>query len=181
MAVYEFPAVPGAPMPAPAEVMREFARFGLPQTGIRVEPHRDMLRLSGTVEDPETHERLLLAIGNMPGVGRVDDRLTHLREAPLLGTLGAFADLPAGAASTEMAEAMVHEAAPGRSHADMLGPAGSAFHTVRPGESLDDIARLHHGDATAALRILHANRPMLTRADALQPGMVVRVPHLGRG
>ncbi len=180
MAIYEFPAEPGVPMPRAADVMRELARFDLPRSGIRVEPEGDMLRLGGTVEDPETHERVLLAIGNLPGVGRVDDRLTHLREAPLFGTLGAFADLPPGAASTEMAETMVHAAAPGRGHRDLLGPAGSAFHTVRPGESLDDIARLHHGDATAALRILHANRPMLTRADALKPGMVLRVPHLGR-
>src|SRR5690606_36419867 len=122
------------------------------------------------------------ALGSLPGVARLDDRLRHLRESDLFGTLGSFARLPPGAASSDMAEEMVHDAAPGRGHNDdMLGPAGSALHVVRPGETLDDIARLHRGDAAGGLRILHANRPMLERVDGLKPGMVLRVPPLPRG
>ncbi len=176
MAIYEFPAASGAAIPSAAAVAAELARLDLPAAGVHAETRGETIRLTGTVADPETHERVLLAVGNMPGVGRVDDRLAHAREAPLLGTIGDFANLPPGAAGTDMAEEMVHDASPERIHADMLGPAGSAFHIVRPGESLDDIARLHHGDAVGGLRILHANRPMLQRAEEVKPGMVLRVP-----
>jgi nucleoid-associated protein YgaU len=176
MAIYEFPMASGAALPSEAAVAAELTRLELPAAAVHAEARGDTLRLTGTVADPDVHERVLLAVGNMPGVGRVDDRLAHAREPPLLGTLGDFANLPPGAASADMAEEMVHDAGPERIHADMLGPAGSAFHVVREGETLDDIARLHHGDAIGALRILHANRPMLQRAEDVTPGMVLRVP-----
>ncbi|MBW8268453.1 LysM peptidoglycan-binding domain-containing protein [Caldovatus aquaticus] len=171
------------PLPGAARIAAILARLGLSPAEVRAEPaETGTLRLSGEVPDAETHEKLLAALASLPGVARLDDRLTERRAPSLLDTFGAFARLPPGAAATDMAEEMVHEAAPGRRHADpILGPAGSALHVVQPGETLDDIARLHHGDATAALRILSANRPMLERAEALAPGMVLRVPPLPRG
>ncbi|GGG50736.1 hypothetical protein GCM10010964_42500 [Caldovatus sediminis] len=171
------------PLPGAARIAATLAQLGLSPAEVRVEPvETGMLHLSGEVPDAETHEKLLVALASLPGVARLDDRLTERRAASLLDTLGAFARLPPGAAATDMAEEMLREAGPGRRHADaMLGPAGSALHVVRPGETLDDIARAHDGDATGALRILHANQPMLERADALRPGMVLRVPPLPRG
>jgi nucleoid-associated protein YgaU len=157
------------PLPGAQRIAATLAPLGLAPAEVRVEPvETGMLRLSGEVPDAETHEKLLAALASLPGVARLDDRLTERRASSLLDTLGAFARLPPGAA--------------GRCHADpVLGPAGSALHVVQPGETLEHIARAHGGDATGALRILHANRPMLERADALRPGMVLRVPPLPTG
>ncbi len=186
MPIYEFP-VRGdretLPPPEAAQIKAVLAQLGLSEAEVQVEPlGKGGLHLTGIVLDGDMHEKLLVALGNLPNVAFVDDHLAQRRTSPLLDTLGAFARLPPGTVTTEMAEEMVHDAAPGRRHNDdMLGPAGSALHVVRPGETLDDIARAHHGDAIGALRILHANRPMLERADALKPGMVVRVPPLPLG
>jgi hypothetical protein len=184
MPIYVFRSGSDAlPLPGAQRIAATLAPLGLAPAEVRVEPvETGMLRLSGEVPDAETHEKLLAALASLPGVARLDDRLTERRASSLLDTLGAFARLPPGAAATEMAEEMVHAAAPGRCHADpVLGPAGSALHVVQPGETLEHIARAHGGDATGALRILHANRPMLERADALRPGMVLRVPPLPTG
>lgn len=179
MAVYEFPASGGGAMPGVEEVTAELRRLGLPDAGVTVETEGDAIRLHGKVPDPETHEKILLAVGNLPAVGRVDDRLTHARESSLLGGLAGFAHLPKGAAAADMAEEMVHDAGPEHTHADPLGPAGSSFHTVAEGETLDTIAQRHYGDRDAMLRILEANRPMLTGIGAVRPGMVLRVPARG--
>jgi nucleoid-associated protein YgaU len=183
MPFYEFPGEGEAAPPGAVEIEATLAQLGLAVAELRVEPvEAGMLRLSGTVPDAVTHEKLLAALASLPGVARLDDRLTERRASPLLDTLGAFARLPRGAAAAGMAEEVVHEAGPGGRLTDgMLGPAGSALHVVRPGETLDDIARMHYGDATGALRILQSNRPMLESADALRPGMVLRVPPLPRG
>jgi nucleoid-associated protein YgaU len=175
MAIYDFPAGGGS-LPRPDQVIAELRRHGLPTANLRAEAVSEAIRLTGTVPDPEAHERVLVAVGNMPGVERVDDRLGHAHGASLFGAIGGFAHLPPGAAATDMDEDMVHEADPARVHADPLGPAGSSFHTVMEGETLDSIAQRHYGDRNAILRILEANRPMLSGAAALRPGLVLRVP-----
>jgi len=176
MPIYEFDGNSAARPPDKAAVAQELGRLGLPGQAVEVTIEDGAVILAGTLPDPETHEKVLVAVASLPGVGRIDDRMTHAREASLLDNLGSFAHLPPGAAAADMAEEMVHEADPSRVHADPLGPAGSSLHAVRPGETLDSIAQRHYGDRDAMLRILDANRPMLQGAGALRPGMVLRVP-----
>jgi nucleoid-associated protein YgaU len=177
MPTYEFPGHDKARPPGPAQIQSELQRLGLPAGQLHVEALEDgALRLSGAVPDPDAHERILVAIANMPGVARVEDRVRNTHGSSLLDSLGSFAHLPPGAAATEMAEDMVHEADPSRVHADPLGPAGSSLHTVQPGETLDSIAQRHYGDRDMMLRILDANRFILHGPGGLRPGMVLRVP-----
>lgn len=183
MAIYEFPAHAGQPTglpkdsrPAPSagEIRTELQRLGLARDSLGIEAAGDTVLLTGKVPDAATHERVLIAVGNMPGVAAVDDRLTQDHYPSLLDALSSFAHLPPGTQSSEMAERMVHEARAGQK--SVLGPAGSVFYTVRPGDTLDEVARHWYGDGNAALRILDANRPVLGPGMTLRPGSVIRLP-----
>jgi nucleoid-associated protein YgaU len=175
---YRFPvdaglASAGTP-PTAAAVLARLDALGLPHPGVEVQVAGDAVRLTGQVPDGATRERLVLAAGNLRGIGLVDDQLTTAETPGLLDTLGSFARLPPGSAGTAPAAEAVHEARtePG----ERFGAGGSLFHTVAPGETLESIAERHYGDAAAARSILEANLPMLGEAQAVAPGIVLRLP-----
>jgi nucleoid-associated protein YgaU len=178
MTTYRFPAEAGAAIaggPPTANAITEVLdRFGLPAAGLRILRRGSAATLEGSVPDDATRERVVLAVGNLQGIGQVDDRLTVAKPSGLLDTLGGFARLPAGAVSADSAEAVMHRAAP--EPGTVFGPAGSLLHTVQPGETLVDIARRHYGGPGETRRILDANAPILADAGALRPGMVLRLP-----
>ncbi|MCO6417450.1 LysM peptidoglycan-binding domain-containing protein [Siccirubricoccus sp. KC 17139] len=175
---YLFPAEagigPAGALPSTEAVLARFAALGLPHQGISARLKGDCLTLEGEVADGEARERLVLAAGNMPGIAAVDDRLAPRHTPSLLESLGSFARLPAGSASTAAAEETVHAAQP--EPGERFGAGGSLFHTVAPGETLEAIAARHYGDARRAVAILEANQPMLSGPDAVRPGVVLRVP-----
>jgi len=176
MPSYRFPVDAGRRLTdaTPKAITAELDRLGLPHEGVHISRQGDSVSLDGKVKDADVAERLVLAIGNLQGVGRVQDRLGHGHKPSLFDTLGAFAHLPAGAASTEAAETAVHAAKPEpETH---FGPGGSLFHTVQPGETLAEIAARHDPGRDAEMRLLAANAPILPDAAALRPGMVVRIP-----
>ena len=124
--------------------------------------------------DDATRERIVLAVGNLAGIGRVEDRLTVAAGRSFLAGLGAFARMPAGSAAMEAAERTVHRATP---EADAgYGPGGSMLYIVQPNETLEAIAARHYRDTAAAGWVLESNAPVLAHAGALQPGMVLRLP-----
>lgn len=187
MTTYHFPADAGASLPAdgpsgkaapgPSAIATYLERLGLPHAGLRIARRGDAVRLEGGVPDPATRERVVLAVGNLRGVGRVEDRLVVDQPAPgLLDGLAAFGRLPAGAATLATAGEAVHRSEP--EAGTVFGPGGSLLHTVQPGESLAAIAARHYdGEAAAAeRRILEANAPVLADAVAVRPGIVLRLP-----
>jgi nucleoid-associated protein YgaU len=182
MTTYHFPADAGASLPsedpagAPAAIAAHLDRLGLPHDAVRITRRGEAVRLEGGVPDAATRERILLAVGNLRGIGRVEDRLVVDQPAPgLLDGLGAFGRLPAGAANLAAARDALHHAEP--EAGTVFGPGGSLLHTVQPGESLAEIAARHYGDAPdAEARILEANAPVLRDAAAAQPGLVLRLP-----
>jgi nucleoid-associated protein YgaU len=178
MPTYHFPIEAGEPpqeggLTAEAIATR-LERFGLPASALRVACEEGRVVLEGEVPDEATQERIVLAVGNMQGVERVEDRMVPAKRAGLLKAFGGLAHLPTGAANLNAGEAEVYRARPEPGTA--FGPAGSLFHTVQPGETLDDIARRHFGSTTEALLIREANAPMLAGTREVQPGLVLRLP-----
>jgi hypothetical protein len=173
MPSYDFPAEAGLPAPgaAPEAIASHLDRLGLPHGGIRISRQGETVTLEGQVPDGDAAELLVLAAGNLQGVARVVDKLAPAHTPGLLDSLGAFAKLPAGAASTEAAETAIH-------HAEIetgtrFGPGRSLFHTMQPGETLATLAARHlNGDER---RLLDANAPVLG-GSLPGPGMVIRIP-----
>ncbi|MFC7476814.1 BON domain-containing protein [Dankookia sp. GCM10030260] len=179
MPTYRFPAEAGLALdggaPTAAAISDRLAELGLTRQGVMITRHDDAATLEGQVPDEATRERVLLVVGNLQGIARVEDRLTVARGSGLLDTLGGFARLPAGSASTEAAERAVHRAVPDPGDTG-YGPGGSILHLVQPGETLEGIAARHYHDTAGAGWLLECNAAVLSGAGALRPGMVLRVP-----
>ena len=178
MPFYHFPPEAGRSLgggaPTAPAIATELQRLGLPLEAVQIARHGETALLEGQVPDDEAREKLVLAVGNLAGISRVEDRLRTTTAAGLLDGLSGFAHLPAGAASIEATRAALHQARPEPNEA--FGPAGSLLHQVRPGESLASIAHRHYGTEAESQHLLAANAPMLAEATALRPGIVLRVP-----
>lgn len=173
MPSYQFPSDGGLPAPTltPETIAAHLDRLGLPHQGIRITRRGEGVILEGEVADGEAAELLVLAVGNLQGVGHVEDKLVPAHTPGLLDSLGAFAKLPAGAASTEAAETAIHNAE--IETGTRFGPGRSLFHAMQPGESLAAIAARHlDGDER---RLREANAALLGGGEA-GPGLVIRIP-----
>jgi LysM repeat protein len=161
--------------PTPEALENELKRLGLPTDGLSMKMEGDTVHLSGQVSDAETREKIVLAVGNVEGVGNVDDDGLQggVSSGSLAGALASMARLPAGAAGMEAAEGAVHAATP---QPVQQGPGGSMFYTVQKGDTLSAIAKRHYGEANAYMAIFEANRPMLEHPDRIYPGQVLRIP-----
>lgn len=180
MPSYHFPAEAGQTLTdtkpetfGPEAITARLKSLGLAQDGLRIDRRGDTVTLEGRVADAATQELLVLATGNLAGIAHVRDQLTTGHAPGLLDSLGAFARLPAGSASTEAAETTVHAAQ--AEPATRFGPAGSLFHTLQPGESLADVAHRHFGEGHGEARLRAANAAILGDAEP-GPGIVVRIP-----
>jgi nucleoid-associated protein YgaU len=56
------------------------------------------------------------------------------------------------------------------------GSQGSHTYTVKPGDTLSQIAKEHLGDANAYMDIFNANKEQLKDPDKIKPGQVLRIP-----
>jgi nucleoid-associated protein YgaU len=161
--------------PTPEALEAELKRLGLPADGLSMQVEGDTVHLSGQVRDAETREKIVLAVGNVEGVGKVDDGGLQGGETTgsLAGAVDSMSRLPAGAAGTQAAAGAVHAASP---QPVEQGPGGSLFYTVQKGDTLSAIAKQHYGNANAYQAIFEANRPMLAQPDRIYPGQVLRIP-----
>lgn len=57
-------------------------------------------------------------------------------------------------------------------------PTDSIFYTVKSGDSLSKIAKLHYGNSGKYQVIFEANQPMLETPDKIYPGQTLRIPPL---
>lgn len=179
MPTYRFPAEAGLALeggaPSAAAINHRLEELGLALRGMMVTRHDDAATLEGSVPDDATRERVLIVVGNLRGIARVEDRLTVMGGiGGLLTSFGAFARLPAGSAGTALAERPVRRATPDSDAG--FGPGGSILHVVQSGETLEAIAARHYRDTAAAGWILESNALVLTDGWALRPGMVLRLP-----
>jgi nucleoid-associated protein YgaU len=56
------------------------------------------------------------------------------------------------------------------------GSQGSHTYTVKPGDTLSQIAKEHLGDANAYMDIFNANKEQLKDPDKIKPGQVLKIP-----
>jgi nucleoid-associated protein YgaU len=54
-------------------------------------------------------------------------------------------------------------------------PASPKTYTVKPGDTLSKIAKMHLGDANAYMRIFEMNKDQLSDPDQIKPGQVLRI------
>lgn len=129
-----------------------------------------VLIAEGWVPDQDTREKVILIVGNVDGVDKVDDRLQIGRpQATAAGSAPSqFPGLPgAVGASTSMSHKSAGEAA-----------WSSKTYTVKSGDTLSKIAKEMYGDSGKYQSIFEANKPMLKDPDKIYPGQVLRIPTL---
>lgn len=51
-------------------------------------------------------------------------------------------------------------------------------HTVRPGETLDSIARAYYGDGDLDVYIFQHNQTVIRDINRVYPGQVIAIPHV---
>lgn len=145
-------------------LQKEVADLGLTGHDVKLRLSGDTVSVIGKVKDAETAEKLILAIGNVKGIARVNtDELDYpkpaAQPAPQADTANAA---PAPEAQKPVAGAQSQD--------------GAVFYTVKKGDTLSEIAQKTLGKASRYHDIFEANKPMLTHPDKIYPGQVLRIP-----
>ena len=119
-------------------LMQHVFALGFEIEGMKIAYDDGIATVRGTCPSQEEKEKIVLTVGNVVGVARVDDQMVVVKPEP-----------------------------------------EAAFYTVVGGDTLGKIAREHYGDASKYPTIFEANKPMLTDANLIYPGQVLRIPPLG--
>jgi nucleoid-associated protein YgaU len=123
-------------------------KFGLEVDDPKVKFNSGEVSIYGEAANQATKEKIVLALGNIKGVSRVNDEMT------IRGSVEA-AEKEAAAIAAE-----------------------SRFYTVKRGDSLSKIAKSMYGDAMKYPVIFEANKPMLKDPNLIYPGQMLRIPEL---
>ncbi|TRW97473.1 peptidoglycan-binding protein LysM [Paracoccus sp. M683] len=150
-----------------AALEAEVKRLGLDSGDVHLRLRGDTVIVEAKSADRETMEKLILAVGNIKGIAKVE---ADLPEAP--------AAQPAPA-QPSAAGADAAKAQPAAAASPAAAAAKPVFHTVAKGETLSAIAKKYLGNANAYSAIFEANRPMLSDPDKIYPGQVLRIPPKG--
>jgi nucleoid-associated protein YgaU len=148
----------GSDAPTPDELRAEVTKLGLDAKDLALDVQGDTVTVSGSTPSQELREKIVLAVGNVHGVAKVEDKLTV---AALDG-------------STETGDASANGTP--ASGASAPAQAQAKFYTVKSGDTLSKISKEFYGDANRYNGIFEANRPMLEHPDKIYPGQVLRIP-----
>jgi nucleoid-associated protein YgaU len=127
----------------------ELKKLGLPVEGLKVAFRSGTATLSGTVTSSAVEHKLIVALGNISDVGKVDSQIVVRPPAT---------------------QATAAQAAP------VVAAPPPIFHTVKAGESLSLIAKELYGAIHLYPAIFEANQPMITDVDQIFPGQVLTIP-----
>ncbi len=154
--------------------------LGLPIKHIHYFLEGEIIAVAGWVDSLSIKEKVILAVGNVEGVDKVEDRLVvgeppQIKHPPVAETAA-----PAAAESVDAAtEAHVElDQLPTAEEAD-ANQWTSRTHVVKSGDSLSKIAKEVYGSANKYMVIFEANKPMLSDPNKIYPGQVLRIPELG--
>ncbi len=140
------------------------ADAGIDASGLSFRFEHSILIAEGHVPDQATREKVILIVGNVEGVGKVDDRL-------VVGQPPAPAEV---AAATAMSAAESAAAQAVQAPSDWT----TKTYTVQKGDTLGAIAKKMYGKSSLYPKIFEANQPMLKDPDKIYPGQVLRIPPL---
>lgn len=68
--------------PAAEELKQEVAKHGLEAEGLEVKVQGDKVKVTGTVPDQATKEKIIVAMGNVQGVAQVEEDLAPAKAEP---------------------------------------------------------------------------------------------------
>ncbi len=134
-------------------LVQQIDALGIPVDDLEIVFNDPVATVRGDVETQADREKVVLAIGNTPGVGRVDDQLSVL--------VAADDEVDAGEEGEEGEEEV---------------EVAAVMYTVKKGDTLSAIAKTHYGNANKYPAIFEANKPMLKHPDKIYPGQVLRIP-----
>lgn len=154
--------------------------LGLPIKHIHYFLEEEVIAVAGWVNSLAIKEKVILAVGNVEGVDKVEDRL-------VVGEPPQMKHAPAPTAAAPAATESVESATEAHIDLDQLPTAAEAeanqwtsgTHTVKSGDSLSKIAKEVYGSANKYMVIFEANKPMLSDPNKIYPGQVLRIPELG--
>ncbi len=129
----------------------EVKALGLDSGDVHLTLRGDVVKVESKGADRETMEKLILAIGNIKGIARVE------------------ADVPKAPGRASSSGSAAPATAP-------EGDDAPVFHTVKKGETLSAIAKEYLGNANRYNEIFKANQPMLSDPDKIYPGQTLRIP-----
>lgn len=170
----------GSAAPSAADIQGELSRLNLGASGVTAAVDGGTVTLTGAAPDAATREKIVLAVGNLQGVSKVDDQLgdeSRASDGTVTGAIGSALSGAAAAVSSAVGSATAAvTGSPDAGTGGATGPGGSTFYTVKKGDTLSAIAKSHYGDGNAYQGIFEANRPMLEDPDRIYPGQVLRIP-----
>jgi nucleoid-associated protein YgaU len=137
----------GSDAPTPDDLRAEVTKLGLDANDLAVDVQGDTVKVSGNVPSQEQREKIVLAMGNVHGVSKVEDNIT---------VAVATAEAPAVAEASSTSQ--------------------SRFYTVKSGDTLSKISKEFYSDPNRYNAIFEANKPMLEHPDKIYPGQVLRIP-----
>lgn len=134
---------------------------GISTEGLKFAYTNDSASVSGRVSSQELREKIITIIGNVKGIGQVEDLLSVA---------------PSAVAGSEVETAEIQH--------DQLSEATtsddweSRTYTVQSGDTLGKIAREMYGNSAKYTAIFEANTPMLKDPNKIYPGQVLRIPNI---
>ena len=139
---------------------------GIDPSGVRFKVGADgTVTITGNTASQEDREKIVMIVGNVQGISRVDDQMRIAAPAAV-----GDASEGGGEVSAEAAGGPAEEAA--GEEADWT----SRTYTVVPGDTLWKISKEMYGEGGKYMKIFEANTPMLKDPDKIYPGQVLRIP-----
>lgn len=163
-------------IPNLSDVVRSYVyEQGLPISGLRCWLENEVMIAAGWAPDLAVKEKAILAIGNVEGVGQVEDRIA-IGAPPKPAAAPVIVEAPVSAVEAA-SEELPTEQLP--SEADLAAAEfTSRTYTVQKGDTLSKIAKEMYGSAGKYPVIFEANQPMLSHPDKIYPGQMLRIPAL---
>src|SRR5689334_20254544 len=107
----------GSDAPTPDDLRAEVTKLGLDAKDLAVDVQGDTVKVSGSVPSQEQREKIVLAMGNVHGVSKVEDDITVAGATAASGS-----SAPSGAQGQ------------------------SRFYTVKSGDTLSKVSKEFYGD-----------------------------------
>jgi len=162
-----------------AVIAQHVASVGLPTQHLFYWLEGEVMVVSGWVDDKPTKEKVILAVGNVEGVDKVEDRIVVGPPPVAVKPAVVAAPVVAGAVAAPVAAAKPPaEALPTKEQLAKEAPWTSKTYTVVKGDTLGKIAKEFYGNSAKYPLIFEANKPMLSDPDKIYPGQMLRIPPL---
>jgi nucleoid-associated protein YgaU len=161
-----------------ALISKHVASVGLPVKHIHYFLEQEVMVVAGWVDDKAMKEKVILAVGNVEGVDKVEDRLV-VGQAPVFKKpepVKVAEAVPAAASAPVVAAKPPAEELPSAEELAKQEAWSSKSYTVVKGDTLSKIAKQFYGDAMKYPVIFEANKPMLSHPDKIYPGQMLRIP-----